>query len=167
MLSSSCCAVVQQAHLFVCSFIHPPIHALIHTFIRLVIHSVIHVIVYSVIHACIKLFEKFWAQLGPRNMRSFYQLVSCSRSPGNQSVAYPLQGAVYHWTISTGFSLAEATNLYLGSLPSMLPHLQHWYTLTHAACTQVGSCSFSALPLRSPPACQLPCAHPPDCSWRP
>lgn len=60
-----------------------------------------------------------------------------------------LQGAVYHWTISTGFSLAEATNLYLGAPHSMLPHLQHWYALIHAACTQVGSRSLS-LPLLRP-----------------
>lgn len=35
-----------------------------------------------------------------------------------------LQGAVYHWTISTGFSLAEATNLYVGPPRQLLSHLQ-------------------------------------------
>ena len=35
-----------------------------------------------------------------------------------------VQGAVYHWTISTGFSLAEATNLYVGPPRQLLSHLQ-------------------------------------------
>jgi len=48
-----------------------------------------------------------------------------------------VQGAVYHWTISTGFSLAEATNLYVGQPRQLLTHLQDWYTLLCSACTQV------------------------------
>ncbi len=48
-----------------------------------------------------------------------------------------VQGAVYHWTISTGFSLAEATNLYVGPPGQLLTHLQDWYTLLCSACTQV------------------------------
>jgi len=48
-----------------------------------------------------------------------------------------VQGAVYHWTISTGFSLAEATNLYVGQPGQLLSHLQDWYTLLCSACTQV------------------------------
>lgn len=50
-----------------------------------------------------------------------------------------MQGAVYHWTISTGFSLAEASNLYLGSAQQLVGHLCRWSQLLHAACTQVGS----------------------------
>ncbi|DBA93628.1 TPA: demethylase [Trebouxia sp. C0006] len=54
--------------------------------------------------------------------------------PGYAVLTYP--GAVYHWTISTGFSLAEATNLYVGPPGQLLTHLQDWYTLLCSACTQ-------------------------------
>ena len=50
---------------------------------------------------------------------------------------------MYHWTISTGFSLAEASNLYVGPLHSMLPHMHHWSALIHAACAQVSFLSFA------------------------
>ncbi|KAA6427379.1 MAG: hypothetical protein FRX49_02043 [Trebouxia sp. A1-2] len=54
--------------------------------------------------------------------------------PGYAVLTYP--GSVYHWTISTGFSLAEATNLYVGQPGQLLSHLQDWYTLLCSACTQ-------------------------------
>ena len=63
-----------------------------------------------------------------------------------------VQGSVYHWTISTGFSLAEATNLYVGQPGQLLSHLQDWYTLLCSACTQVSTLSCSPRPI---PFCML------------
>ena len=65
-----------------------------------------------------------------------------------------MQGAVYHWTVSTGFSLAEATNLYVGQPGRVMSHLQEWYPLLCTACTQV-----TILPQTCLPFCLYPVYH--------
>ncbi|DBA82438.1 TPA: hypothetical protein ACH3X2_000674 [Trebouxia sp. C0005] len=54
--------------------------------------------------------------------------------PGYSVLTYP--GAVYHWTISTGYSLAEATNLCVAQPERTLSHLQKWVTMLHDSSKQ-------------------------------
>ena len=48
-----------------------------------------------------------------------------------------LQGKVYHWTISTGFSLAEATNMFVGRREHLVQCTQDWLHLMEQCCKQV------------------------------
>ena len=49
---------------------------------------------------------------------------------------FGVQGAMYHWTISTGYSLAEATNLCVAQPERTLSHLQEWLNMLHDASKQ-------------------------------
>lgn len=49
---------------------------------------------------------------------------------------HDVQGAVYHWTISTGYSLAEATNLCVAQPERTLFHLQEWVRMLHDSSKQ-------------------------------
>ena len=48
-----------------------------------------------------------------------------------------MQGRVYHWTISTGYSLAEAVNLYVGDTPQLVQCAGEWLALCEAAMAEV------------------------------
>ena len=53
---------------------------------------------------------------------------------------HAMQGVVYHWTISTGFSLAEATNVCVCELEKMAEILCQWCTKLEKACAEVKFC---------------------------
>lgn len=48
-----------------------------------------------------------------------------------------MQGVVYHWTISTGFSIAEATNVCVCESGRMAENLCQWYNKLEKACAEV------------------------------
>lgn len=56
---------------------------------------------------------------------------------GKLTVQSEVQGKVYHWTISTGFSLAEATNMFVGRREHLVHCTQDWLHLMEQCCKQV------------------------------
>ena len=71
-----------------------------------------------------------------------------------------VQGKVYHWTISTGFSLAEATNMFVGRREHLVQCAQDWLHLMEQCCKQVqwGSRLPDTQPCRHACAAQQACS---------
>lgn len=65
---------------------------------------------------------------------------------GKLTVQSEVQGKVYHWTISTGFSLAEATNMFVGRREHLVHCTQDWLHLMEQCCKQVQWGAQTALP---------------------